>query len=260
MRMSDKHAEYRSKNVFRRTLALVLLLCARAAGTAEFRAVAPLQVNSTATLSNTVAITGALAVQNGASPYLNVSGGLTGLGTAAAANVRLDVKGTGTDIQIWRNSGGSEVASMSDSGVLSPAPTPKGSAAPSGTVAFFNGACPADWSELANAQGRYLVGLPSGGTLGGMQGTVLTNTQSRPVGQHGHTLSNNSHTHATVTYRSRPCADACGIACGGPESTMSNNDTGYSNSNVTLSNTDCAGCSTPGTNAPYIQFRVCQKN
>jgi hypothetical protein len=42
---------------------------------------------------------------------------------------------------------------------------------PAGAVMFFNlAACPAGWADLTAAQGRYLVGLPSGGTLGSIGG------------------------------------------------------------------------------------------
>ena len=47
---------------------------------------------------------------------------------------------------------------------------------PAGTVAYFNRAsCPSGWSALASAQGRFLVGLPAGGTLAGTVGSALAN-------------------------------------------------------------------------------------
>lgn len=72
---------------------------------------------------------------------------------------------------------------------------------PAGTVAFFDlPACPSGWTELTAARGRTLVGLPSGGTLGGTQGTALSDLEARV---HSHTFStsvtsaaNGHHSHA----------------------------------------------------------------
>ena len=55
---------------------------------------------------------------------------------------------------------------------------------PAGAVSFFDlASCPSGWSELTAARGRYLVGLPSGGTLSGTAGTAPTNLENRPVGR-----------------------------------------------------------------------------
>ena len=57
-------------------------------------------------------------------------------------------------------------------GQLPAGPRGQDATAPAGAVMFFNlASCPAGWSELAAAQGRYLVGVPGGGTLGGTSGT-----------------------------------------------------------------------------------------
>ncbi len=79
---------------------------------------------------------------------------------------------------------------------------------PAGAVMTFDLAvCPSGWSELTTARGRYLVGKPSGGTLAGTTGTILTNLENRAVGQHNHGASSgnqsanhtHSHNHASVT-------------------------------------------------------------
>ena len=58
---------------------------------------------------------------------------------------------------------------------------------PTGAVMAFNlASCPSGWTELTSARGRYIVGLPSGGTLAGTAGTALSNQENRPVGQHNH--------------------------------------------------------------------------
>ncbi len=70
---------------------------------------------------------------------------------------------------------------------------------PAGAVMFFDlGACPQGWAEFTTAQGRYLVGLPSGGTLGATVGTSLSDQEDRPVGQHNHTVTDAGHIH-TIT-------------------------------------------------------------
>ena len=127
--------------------------------------------------------------------------------------------------------------------------------APAGGVMFFNlASCPAGWSELAAAQGRYLVGVPAGGTLGGTSGIPLGNQESRPVGQHSHSATDSGHSHSipTVTGSNgnviRPLYGSGGI-------TSSAHRTNSSQSSITVAN---AG-SVAGTNAPYLQLRVCQK-
>jgi len=67
------------------------------------------------------------------------------------------------------------------------APAKLAATIPSGAVVFFNlGACPNGWTEHTNARGRAVVGLPTGGTLGGTVGTPFGNLEE---GKHNHTLS-----------------------------------------------------------------------
>ena len=71
-------------------------------------------------------------------------------------------------------------------------------AIPSALTAYFPDSCPSGWSEYTEARGRYIVGLPSGGTKEGTAGTALSNAENRPVGQHNHTFSGSAlatHTH-----------------------------------------------------------------
>jgi hypothetical protein len=218
-----------------------------------------LEVDQLATFNSSVAIWGDLAVPWVNPPDLYVVSGLTGLGVMAPS-VRLDVKSTGSGkVQIWRNSGGTEVASISDAGVMSP---PSGnctsSRLPSGSVLFFNlASCPSGWTELTAAQGRYIVALPSGGTLAGTQGTQLTNLENRSVGQHNHTITDVTHAH---TGNTGSTTVAGGGLAGYYAHASPSTNTGASGSNLTVQNTNCAGCTTAGTNAPYIQLLICQKN
>ncbi|MCI0581050.1 MAG: hypothetical protein L0332_29650 [Chloroflexi bacterium] len=70
--------------------------------------------------------------------------------------------------------------------------------APAGTVAFFTlEACPTGWNTAGEAEGRYLVGAPAGGTQVGITvGAALSDGEERPAGQHTHTLTDPGHSHA----------------------------------------------------------------
>jgi len=73
---------------------------------------------------------------------------------------------------------------------------------PQGAVMSFNlASCPSGWTEVTAAQGKAIVGLPSGGTLTGTVGTGLSDLENRT---HTHdvnpanksTTITNSHTHS----------------------------------------------------------------
>lgn len=114
---------------------------------------------------------------------------------------------------------------------------------PTGAVMFFNlSSCPSGWTALAAAQGRYLVGLSSGGALGGAVGTALTNSENRPTGEHVHPI---------YIYGS-----------GGDTARRIIKGISYNASVELLQPSDVlppAG-SLAGTNAPYLQLLVCQKD
>jgi hypothetical protein len=71
---------------------------------------------------------------------------------------------------------------------------------PSGLITYFNlASCPAGWSEVTDARGRYIVVMPNPGTPGAMVGTALANLENRTVAQHTHTATvsvegNHAHT------------------------------------------------------------------
>ena len=123
---------------------------------------------------------------------------------------------------------------------------------PSGAVNFFNlSSCPSGWTELTGARGRYLIGLPASGTLAGTAGTALTNLENRATGQHNHGVTDPGHSHS-VGY---------GPAGGnvwwpGASDYHQGNTTSSNTTGITIDN---AG-SVAGTNAPYIQLLVCQKD
>lgn len=136
-------------------------------------------------------------------------------------------------------------------------PTGPAGDTPAGAVMFFNlGACPTGWAELVSAQGRYLVGLPSGGTLAQGVGTALTNGENRAVGQHGHAISDPGHSH-TVDYRSL-VGNNGGLfryVTKEPTGTANTLSTNASSTGIVVQNSGTVA----GTNAPYLQLLVCQK-
>ncbi len=120
---------------------------------------------------------------------------------------------------------------------------------------FFDlSSCPSGWTEATSARGRYLVALPSGGSLAGTAGTALSNLENRPVGQHSHSINDPGHAHgleqtpvfggATVWYQG---SNATGHTVTATQS---------AGTGITIQN---AG-SVTGTNAPYIQYLLCKKN
>jgi len=227
-----------------------LLSAPMTAGAITWEVMGQLQANQAATMKSHVVVTPPLWIGNG-TPHLNVTGGLTGI-RKAPAGARLDVQSSGSGtVQIWRNSGGTQVASMPDTGVMN-AYT---GVAVSGAVMFFNlASCPSGWSELTAARGRYVVGRPSGGTLAGTQGTQLSNLESRAVGQHLHPINDSGHTHSMEAVADY--ARCCFYNGSSIYDTLDGGSTGSSYTGITQ--TQNTGSS--GTNAPYIQLLICQKN
>lgn len=173
--------------------------------------------------------------------------------------------------------------------------TPAASVAiPTGAVMPFNlTSCPSGWSDYTAASGRYIVGLPSGGTLAGTTGTALTNAENRAVGQHNHTGTTNAHLHTlpslahthsitdpghahneysahndsvasgsgtdiyqnTTTKNSATTSSTTGISVASASPGI-----GQTESDLGISFTTANSGSVAGTNAPYIQLRMCSKN
>ena len=135
-----------------------------------------------------------------------------------------------------------------------------GVAVPTSAVMFFNrSSCPSGWTELTSARGRSLVGLPSGGTLGGTQGTALTNLENRPVGQHNHPITDPSHRHGYV--HSRGETDEALTASSALDAAVFAGNTGtlftdFATTGITVDNAGAVS----GTNAPYLQLLACQKS
>jgi hypothetical protein len=130
--------------------------------------------------------------------------------------------------------------------------------APAGAVMHFDlPACPAGWSEFADARGRYLVGLPSGGTAKAAVGTALSNGENRPTGQHTHGVNDPGHTH-NIAYDTDMLANI-GNTIGGTRLFGVNNGTAVSDLGFTGITIQNAG-DVAGTNAPYLQLLACRKD
>jgi hypothetical protein len=157
--------------------------------------------------------------------------------------------------------GGAPVAGKvltSDATGLATWESPEGGV-PSGAVIFFNLAtCPSGWTELSSARGRYLVGLPAGGTLAGTAGTALGDLENRPVGQHMHGVNDPGHKHQNNLAVSGPNSNCNGCVHVYQDLGRIQLDdiTTTNSAGISINN---AG-SVAGTNAPYLQLLVCQKN
>jgi hypothetical protein len=145
---------------------------------------------------------------------------------------------------------------------------------PSGAVMFFNlETCPSGWHELQEAQGRYLVGLTDGGTLSATVGTALSDSEDRPVGLHTHGINDPGHSHSIYdpghTHGMGEVAvsgSAHGDLNGAPNwlslytRSTYRSTTGISiNSSTSRVTVQDAG-TVSGTNAPYLQLLVCEKD
>lgn len=130
---------------------------------------------------------------------------------------------------------------------------------PSGAIMHFNlTSCPTGWSELTSARGRYIVGLNNNGTLGAATGTALNNSENRAVGQHNHfIMAASTSSGATALTSSNQLSRA--LDYGPAPSFNYGGDIAGTSTAASLGLTSNSG-SVAGTNAPYIQFLVCQKN
>lgn len=122
-------------------------------------------------------------------------------------------------------------------------------AVPQGTVIFFNGSsCPTGYAEVTDARGRYMVGLPSGGSIGSTTGSALSDLENRPVGEHNHTLRAKDDDGDFNEPGSSSLAKS--------ENTYKDESADTSMHSSSILNSG----SVAGTNAPYIQFLVCEKS
>ena len=126
---------------------------------------------------------------------------------------------------------------------------------PAGAVLAFNlKACPTGWSELVAARGRSVVGLQPGGALAATVGTALSDKEDRPVGKHGHALTDPGHSHP-FKIDSDLSYDGGSGAPAGEDSGVYTVNTVAATTNISIA--EAGGVA--GTNAPYLQLLMCQK-
>lgn len=104
--------------------------------------------------------------------------------------------------------------------------TVRGSIVPSGTLILTTSTCPSGFTEFTGAEGYYLVGVPSGGTVGGTVGSAMTD------------LLNTSHSHSITT-------------------TTANFVSTLGNTAAVTSVTTPTGSVQQSAIAPYFQIRLC---
>jgi hypothetical protein len=130
--------------------------------------------------------------------------------------------------------------------------------APAGAVMYFDSpACPAGWSEFIGGRGRYLVGLPGGGTAGATVGTALSDQENRATGQHTHGVTDPGHSHSVVYDTDK--LENIGNTIGGTRRVGVDDGTATTSTAFTGISIQPAGA-VPGTNAPYVQLLVCRKD
>jgi hypothetical protein len=130
-----------------------------------------------------------------------------------------------------------------------------GGTVPAGAVMLFNlAACPATWVDFAAGQGRYLVGTPAGGTLAASVGTALTDTENRATGQHTHAITDPGHTHTQDGWNG--AAGDHFLSDGAAGQNDIGKATGSATTGITITNAGAVA----GTNAPYVQLKVCVKS
>jgi hypothetical protein len=128
---------------------------------------------------------------------------------------------------------------------------------PAGAVMHFDRkTCPAGWSEYTSGRGRYLVGLPEGGTPGAGVGTPLTGGEDRATGQHAHGVTDPGHAHS-VAYDNDMVANL-GNTIGGTRRVDVEEGAATTSTVPTGITVQPAGA-VAGTNAPYVQLLACRK-
>ncbi len=123
-----------------------------------------------------------------------------------------------------------------------------------GAVIPFNlPSCPEGWSRVA--AGRTFVALADGGASGVEVGTALKNQENRACGAHTHGIVDPGHIHGNVHKGASPTQVWDGY---------DNNRIGYYhgyNVNAAVTGVTITESGTvDGTNVPYVQLSICQKN
>jgi len=184
-----------------------------------------------------------------------ISGNI-GIGTSVPG-AKLDVEG---NVKIADGTQGAGKVLTSDAtGLASWQATPI--EIPSGAVMYFNlPSCPPGWTDLAAAHGRYLVGVTDGGVVAAEVGTQLNDQENRAAGQHTHGITDPGHVHPYINngYVQAYCGTSyCQTEYGTNQLTgVAQQLNGNPGTGITVN----AYGTVAGTNAPYVQLLVCEKN
>lgn len=127
---------------------------------------------------------------------------------------------------------------------------------PAAVVFFRTATCPSGWSELIEARGRYVIGLPPGGTLMAEVGAALGDQENRAVGQHSHTITDPGHIHNAFAYPGMGSSPGYSTFWDNNANPNSWPSVGPAQTGIQI---NPAG-SVAGTNAPYLQLLACQKD
>ena len=162
---------------------------------------------------------------------------------------------------------GSAISGINADGTVACEPIPAAvPGIPAGAVMSFNmTSCPSDWSPLAAAEGRYIVGVAAGQPVGGTVGTALSLGENRPAGRHAHALfvdENDPFVAFNTTFKgiidSSGLIESLGSIPGFVSSSGQSGMGWHYLQGATNSAARTGGVD--GTPAPYVQLLVCQKN
>lgn len=112
-----------------------------------------------------------------------------------------------------------------------------GNVTPGMTVFVDSGSCPAGFAELTAARGRVIVGVPSGGTVGGTAGTAMTDLEPR-IGAWTKGGGGTANI-ASTPYLTAACSSDCTMKDASDAQTLST--------------------TTPEPTMPYLQLLLCEK-
>ncbi len=126
---------------------------------------------------------------------------------------------------------------------------------PKGAVIFLekSAQCPTGWTALEAGRGRIIVGLNEGGTLGAQIGQTLTDKENRPVGKHTHAVVDPGHSHFMPGVN----LEGGKREFGGAPAAVSTSGTTSASAVTGIQVAQSEG--PEGTNAPYIQMLMCEK-
>lgn len=145
---------------------------------------------------------------------------------------------------------------------------------PPGMIVLSTSTCPTGLQELTSFAGRFIKGMPSGGTIAGTVGTPYTDLQS-PTHDHGAATGSTdlAHTHnfdppnttssgpnsTDCVYSDYRGGDSCGPTLDRSDHTHNTDIASFASAGASVSQNHSHTISSNGHVMPYIQVRVCMK-